>query len=48
MDLACFVNPHVIGNSLLLYLVMLVLQFLSFEEDNEPRMHVPKSQRSKL
>jgi hypothetical protein len=33
---------------LLLYLVMLVFQLASFEENNEPRIYVPKSQRSKL
>jgi hypothetical protein len=33
---------------LLLYLVMLVFQLVSFEENNKPRIYVPKSQRSKL
>jgi hypothetical protein len=33
---------------LLLHLVMLVFQLASFEENNEPRIYVPKSQSSKL
>jgi hypothetical protein len=38
----------ILGNSLSLHLVMLALQLVSFEENNEPRIYVPKSQRGKL
>jgi hypothetical protein len=33
---------------LILYLILLVFQLVSFEEDTEPRIYIPKSQRSMI